>query len=99
MYIYIYICYIPWAGVFHAFRHEAEAKAGKATKATPATPKASPKGDPEKVKLEAAIKAKAEKLGYKDRVLRPPWWYLSVTAKKYIDVDIDMGIDIRPGIE
>ena len=77
LYIYNIICYIPSAGVFHAFRHEAEAKkAGKATKATPATPKASPKGDPEKVKLEAAIKAKAEKLGYKDRVLRRPWWYL-----------------------
>ena len=49
---------------------QAEAKkAGKAEKATAAAAKASPKGNPEKVKLEAAVKTKAEKLGYKDGAL------------------------------
>ena len=53
-----------------AMSSQAEAKkAGKAEKATAAAAKASTKGNPEKVKLEAAVKTKAEKLGYKDGAL------------------------------
>ena len=59
-----------------------QAEAKKAGKAE-ATPKASPKGNPENVKLEAAIKAKAEKLGYKDSALPQKRWYLRV----YIYID------------